>query len=124
MESTTRRPRKERFERTCAGGFGSDDELPRITGRLTALGAPRHGVYVSFAAGLKNTELFDIGRARTRANGTTYSFVEASARPAGCVDESLSGPCRPARQRDDPEAEEAPIRLNGGAARPRWRRWR
>jgi len=65
--------------------------LPRITGRLTALGAPRHGVYVSFAAGLKNTELFDIGRARTRANDT-YSFVEASAAPAGCVDESLSGP--------------------------------
>jgi hypothetical protein len=88
-----------------------------VSGRLTALGRPRRGVFVSIAAGPRNDDLSLIGRVRTRANGS-YAFVrrlregrraqkleiwvfrnepasacgEASVAPAGCVDESLSGP--------------------------------
>jgi hypothetical protein len=85
-----------------------------VTGRLTALGRPRHGIFVTILGG-PGGALRMLGRARTRANGT-YSLVkrvregkrarkydvfvyrseppgactEASTAPAGCVDESVS----------------------------------
>ena len=88
-----------------------------VNGRLTALGKPRRGVFVWIAGGSRSNSLSLLGRARTRADGS-YSFVtrvregrrarrfevwvfrnepasscvEASAAPAGCVDESMSPP--------------------------------